>query len=297
MIGAGFGRTGTASLKTALEILLKSPCYHMSELTNQDSVPQRSYIKNTVRKKNSWPSTDSVPTLREEYLLTDLTLQTYRHSEAWLHVARSRGDVSAIDLKALFKDCQSTVDFPSCIYYQSLLTLYPSAKIILTSREFNAWHASAKKTIHKPQTDLKTWIIRALTLGRERLHFALMNEAVWYNPRLFAGRFLEPAFTQGVFEEWQIECIKSVPAEQLLVYDVKQGWEPLCEFLGVEVPDVDFPQWNKAETFEEGMTKRTDRTFRGLLWNWSGVLCAVGILGIAGVVAGREARGVRNMLR
>eukprot|EP00567_Pseudictyota_dubia_P015289 CAMPEP_0197441448 /NCGR_PEP_ID=MMETSP1175-20131217/7711_1 /TAXON_ID=1003142 /ORGANISM="Triceratium dubium, Strain CCMP147" /LENGTH=296 /DNA_ID=CAMNT_0042971721 /DNA_START=108 /DNA_END=995 /DNA_ORIENTATION=+ len=37
---------------------------------------------------------------------------------------------------------------------------------------------------------------------------------------------------------------KAVPPERLLEYNVKQGWEPLCEFLKVPVPNVPFPHVN-----------------------------------------------------
>jgi hypothetical protein len=34
VVGAGLGRTGTTSLKAALEFLLKAPSYHMDEVYN-----------------------------------------------------------------------------------------------------------------------------------------------------------------------------------------------------------------------------------------------------------------------
>jgi Sulfotransferase domain len=46
------------------------------------------------------------------------------------------------------------------------------------------------------------------------------------------------------------EAVKAtIPAGQLLVYDVKQGWAPLCEFLGVPVPDEPFPRSNDRREF------------------------------------------------
>lgn len=38
------------------------------------------------------------------------------------------------------------------------------------------------------------------------------------------------------------------PPDRLLVFEVKDGWEPLCHFLGVAVPDEDFPHANDAAT-------------------------------------------------
>lgn len=40
-----------------------------------------------------------------------------------------------------------------------------------------------------------------------------------------------------------------IPPEQLLVYQVKEGWEPLCQFLNVEAPATAFPRTNNREEF------------------------------------------------
>ena len=44
-----------------------------------------------------------------------------------------------------------------------------------------------------------------------------------------------------------------MPADRLLVFDVKQGWEPLCAFLGVLVPDTPFPHVNDHMTLVRQM--------------------------------------------
>ncbi len=43
----------------------------------------------------------------------------------------------------------------------------------------------------------------------------------------------------------------TIPPEQLLVYEVKDGWGPLCEFLGLPVPDAPFPRTNDRVEFWE----------------------------------------------
>ena len=52
--------------------------------------------------------------------------------------------------------------------------------------------------------------------------------------------------------------IKLVPAKSLLVYDVKDGWEPLCNFLEVEKPDINFSHTNRRVEF--------DKKAKYLLW-------------------------------
>ena len=73
---------------------------------------------------------------------------------------------------------------------------------------------------------------RARQVKRARQFIA---ELVW--EREFDGRFEERAHAIETFERHNEEVKQRVPPERLLVYEVKEGWAPLCDFLGVEVPD------------------------------------------------------------
>ena len=65
----------------------------------------------------------------------------------------------------------------------------------------------------------------------------------------FQGKFLDKEFMENVFNEHN-EAVKNyVPANKLLVFDVREGWEPLCKFLDVEVPGEQLPHTNKKEDF------------------------------------------------
>lgn len=46
--------------------------------------------------------------------------------------------------------------------------------------------------------------------------------------------------------DWNEEVRRNVPSERLLVFNVKEGWAPLCRFLGKEIPDVPFPHANDS---------------------------------------------------
>jgi hypothetical protein len=52
------------------------------------------------------------------------------------------------------------------------------------------------------------------------------------------------------------DAVAAVPAERLLVHEVKQGWVPLCEFLGVPVPEEEFPHLNDRVCFFEMVRHR-----------------------------------------
>ena len=206
MIGAGFGRTGTASLKAALEDLGSGPCYHMTELFEHPD-----------------------------------------HAQLWQ--AAWRGEPT--DWDELLNGYESGVDWPECSFYEQLMERYPDAKVLLSVRDPERWYESVRSTIYE---------LTRLTTGtrRARLTFSLLapvapgalgslamvNEIIWNGT--FEGRFEDKDHAIQVFERHNEEVRRRVPPERLLVYEVKEGWEPLCEFLGVEVPERPFPHLNDA---------------------------------------------------
>jgi hypothetical protein len=210
VIGAGFGRTGTMTLKHALEELGYGPCYHMIELTNQ---PSRAAL--------------------------------------WLQAARGQ----KVDWETVFKGYESTTDFPGCLFYQELLKTYPQAKVILTVREPNAWYNSAAKTIFKSYPSFKQALyIAGNYLFKKRVR-QLMQVGWLIQKTIFKQTFGMRQFNRQkaitAYQAHNAQVQKVVPAAQLLVYQVQQGWEPLCDFLGVPVPDKPFPNTNRAPHFHK----------------------------------------------
>ena len=78
--------------------------------------------------------------------------------------------------------------------------------------------------------------------------FRRMIDRLW--DRMFRGRFEDRAFAIDVFNRHNEQVRRDVPADRLLVYEVSQGWGPLCAFLGVPVPEgKPFPHLNDAAEF------------------------------------------------
>ncbi len=209
IIGAGYGRTGTLSLKVALEMLGFQKCYHMIEL-----------------------------------------LQNPAGVQHW--EAASQGE--PVDWNALFESYEAIVDFPGCSFYQELMQYYPHAKVILTTRDPHTWYESSLNTIYKagPQGIQKLLMTLQLPFSAKLRRiirvFRLAELAYWQ--REFQGRFEDRDYAIERFNQRLEEVKRVVPPEQLLVYEVKQGWEPLCRFLDVPVPvDQPFPRLNERETF------------------------------------------------
>ncbi|MGH8909421.1 MAG: sulfotransferase family protein [Egibacteraceae bacterium] len=217
VIGAGFGRTGTASMKAALEELGFGPCYHMLELVKHPE-----------------------------------------HAPRWL--AATRGE--PVDWNGVFQDYRSTADWPGCTFYKELLEACPGAKVVLTVRDPDKWYDSALNTIYAMgQTRQQPRLLRLGNLVAPsgwRAAARVIDELVWN--RTFNGAFEDRRHAIEIFERHNEEVKRHVPADQLLVYQPGDGWGPLCEFLGVEVPQgTPFPHLNDAETFRSRIQANSSR--------------------------------------
>ena len=138
---------------------------------------------------------------------------------------------------------------------------YPDAKVILTVRDPDRWYESARGTIFNIQRVASSPIFSLAALFVPRMRqmrrvAAMASDLAWN--RMFHGRFEDRAYAIKAFERWNEEVIRSVPSDKLLVYEVKEGWGPLCEFLGVEAPeDQAFPHLNDGEAFRKMIRRRT----------------------------------------
>lgn len=213
IIGAGHGRTGTTSLANALEMLGFGPCYHaFAVMKNPSSI---SY----------W----------QEIHATGTT-----------------------DFETLFDGYQATVDYPGALVFKEILAHYPDAKVILTIRDTNAWYDSVHKTLWQdmPRTPEQKAAVAERIKTDEKFRavapvFETVGKTLWGEEGFMEGRFPDREFITQKFEKWTQHVKASVPADQLLIYRVRDGWEPLCKFLGVPVPSEEFPRLNSAGTHKD----------------------------------------------
>lgn len=198
VIGAGFGRTGTMSMKVALEQLGLGPCYHMVECLPRGP----------------------------------------EHWQQWIDAANGKPD-----WETLFAGFGATVDFPASSSYQALANYYPNAKVVLTVRDPEQWYESTQETIFAPH-----WIeyLRSVEMG-QFIH-ATINDYL-------QDRMHDKAHLIQRFQEHNEEVQNTIPASRLLVFEVKEGWGPLCEFLELPVPDGEFPFVNDTEAVKGILNK------------------------------------------
>jgi hypothetical protein len=192
------------SLKVALESLGFGPCYHMTEVFAHPE-----------------------------------------HTGFWISAWRRE----PADWDGVLGGYEAAVDWPACTFYEELVERNPDAKVILSVRDPERWYESVRNTIY----ELSVAVARhpVYSIGYKLVSFFvfrgsgnvdLAGEIIWQGT--FDGRFEDKAYALEVFERHNEEVRRRIPEDRLLVYDVKTGWGPLCEFLGVDVPDEPFPRTN-----------------------------------------------------
>jgi len=189
VIGAGLGRTGTASLKVALEMLGLGNCHHMSEVFG--SPEQIDFWVKAANGKPDWP--------------------------------------------AIFKGYGAAVDFPAAAFWRELADFYPNAKIILSLRDPEKWYESTQETILSPM----------MSAGLNRMPFAPVVKGVVH--RFFDNEIHDHDHLISTFNRHNAEVKKAIPKDRLLVFEAKEGWAPLCAFLGKPVPAEPYPRVNSKE--------------------------------------------------
>lgn len=195
VIGAGLGRTGTYSLRLAIDQLGFGPCHHMEEVAR--NLPVQLPLWNAALDGNA-------------------------------------------DWAAIYAGYGSAVDWPTARFFRELNATYPDAMFVLGYRDPDAWADSFGETIYKlisstdePPEHLRDWLKMAREVIRQT--------------GIPAGA--DRAGLSAAFSAHAAAVKDAIPAERLLVHDVKQGWEPLCAFLGVSVPDEAFPRTNNRSEF------------------------------------------------
>ena len=149
------------------------------------------------------------------------------------------------------------MDWPAAFHYRELMDVYPDAKVLLSVRDAESWERSMRDTV---------WAIYfgdslMHHISRARYHvdpewrgwIDLMVSMCWTGKGAFAGSYSTPQAMMDAMERWNEEVKATVPADRLLVWHPKDGWEPLCELLGLAVPDEPLPNVNDTQAFKDGI--------------------------------------------
>ena len=159
-----------------------------------------------------------------------------------------------VDWTALFDGYQSTMGYPGFYFWADLMATFPEAKVVLTTRPAAEWYESALRTIYTapPGPIGKLRILTRLPFSPYlRAMLPVFKIADHLFDDIFEGRFEDREYAIAKFEAMNQEVIDGVPAERLLVYNVADGWQPLCDFLGVDVPSTPLPHAHRRAEFAD----------------------------------------------
>ena len=203
VFSAGFGRTGTMSLKLALEALGFGPCHHMDEVA-----------RNAGTQIPLWNAA---------------------------HAGRP-------DFAAIYRGYKAAVDWPTAAFWREIAEAYPRARVILSTRSAESWCTSFSETILKTMSAPETWpepvrawfeMVAGVVIGRS------------------LGNRTDRDSLIATFNAHEAAVKAAIPRARLLVFDVREGWEPLCRFLDRPVPSNPFPRTNSKEEFFALIEKAT----------------------------------------
>ncbi len=155
--------------------------------------------------------------------------------------------------KEIFDGFHSSVDWPGGFFYDELAQAYPQAKVVLSVRDPERWQVSFRETIW--DMCFGDSLICHLSTARAKVdprwdrYLRLVDRMFWTERGTFAGGHEQPQQLIDAMLRHQEEVKRRVPPERLLVWDVSEGWEPLCAFLGTAVPAEPLPHANDRGTF------------------------------------------------
>lgn len=225
LIGAGLGRTGTASTRKGLQLLGLTKVYHFHEIRGSPN-QEELFLK--------WIQAFQ---LKEQNRITECKAILYE----------------------LVNDYDATLDHPACHFYKELGEMYPEAVILLNLRDSHeSYVKSVSNTIGK--------IAELVSSNRYQMvgnfcpispTFKELGRYFWTMPGVeFHNKvFTDPTYLEKYYEWWNAKVINECPSDRLWIFNVKQGWEPICRALKIEKPSFSFPYVNTTETMRQNINR------------------------------------------
>ncbi|MFD0776371.1 sulfotransferase family protein [Streptomonospora algeriensis] len=209
VIGAGLPRTGTSSMKAALDRIGFAPTYHMFELLSHPE-----------------------------------------HIPRWEHAVAD----GPVDWDYVLEGYRAGVDWPFSHFWRELAAAYPRAKVVLNHRDPHRWYRSMSATLFGFLPVLRGETELASTGGgADTRRLMEVVRLQWISLFGHCEHVPDEAEAVAAYERHRAAVIEAVPADRLLVYELGQGWEPLCGFLGAAVPDTPFPHLNETDAMHRVM--------------------------------------------
>mmetsp|Transcript_121553 Transcript_121553/g.388922 ORF Transcript_121553/g.388922 Transcript_121553/m.388922 type:complete len:323 (+) Transcript_121553:57-1025(+) len=234
LVGAGLPCTGTQSLVVALEHLGYKSCHGVFF-----------WLNTTMRRR-------------------------------WTEYTHEGGPLEPALGMLLEQGYDVTLDIPTVYAWKDLADRYPDSKVILTVRDSpERWYSSFAAKLHFPDGGILA------AMGYVAWYYSLDLDGFWeflsQNQRKIGCDFRAeqtPELRKRCIDGYvthNAEVHRVIPSDRLLVFNLKEGWAPLCKFLGVPVPDIPFPMRDitkgvTMDIFKDMMDEKLSMNFRPFLW-------------------------------
>lgn len=187
----------------------------------------------------------------------------------------------------------AVTDMPAACFGPELIAAYPDAKVVLTVRDVEAWYESFNTGVietfwdNQNITGIMSWLDPELMRPIHQMWKRLFADADGYFSATSREEMQRNA--KGLYEEHNARIVEACPPARLLRFEVKDGWEPLCEFLGLPVPDQPFPRVNEGDAVKDVVAKYVQRSMGRVVRN-----LAIGVVGLGGLLQGLRMLAARE---
>jgi len=196
-----------------------------------------------------------------DYSVDDLAEHLSVRDEYWWRIFSAADPVACSPkiFKEMYENVDACMDTPAYLFWEQILEAFPKAKVILMERDSEEvwWNSLEKHFVRERKENLggwalyllPTWLLKLTCYDlwkSQRRHYD-MNWSATVGPLVpFGPNQVNKMIATKRYREHNAYVKMTCPKEKLLVYNPKDGWGPLCEFLGHKVPDMEFPNANKG---------------------------------------------------
>ena len=158
---------------------------------------------------------------------------------------------------------QAVCDVPTAAFIPELFEAYPEAKVVIIERDVEKWYNSCKQTVQNLEGSSLASVLQYLDpyLLRRFLPMMSLMMTSLFGPVGQSPEQKEASWC-NTYRNIYKEARQVVPNDQLLEFKLEQGWEPLCNFLGNDVPPTPFPHINETASFKAKMSVLKKLTIR-----------------------------------
>lgn len=248
VLSLGLPRTGSASLAEAFAILGYQGVFHGLNVLDDDDT----YRKLGCAADATFP-----------------VLQSY-----------TGVPYSNDDWNNLYGEYEVTTDMAS-FFAPQLIEAYPDAKVVLVKRDYDSWYKSVDEGLLQP---IESWLVQ--------FHIKYIEPVAGLVTGCSGQKVMLGYFEAKNIQEIRVNARRIydthyrtieelVPSDRLLKYDFKDGWGPLCTFLGKPIPDVPFPRVNETAAIRAKIREKVFRDARQavpVLLKWSVGAAVVAVL-------------------